>query len=381
VRDVFITGTGSVLPGDPIGFEAMEAHLGLIGGRPSALGPRALRWNGIGTRHYAVTPDGRATHSNAGMCAEAVGEALDAAGRSAGALSLLTAATTQGDLLVPGHASMVHGELSARRGVGALEVGSFQSVCASSLMAAKAAWLGVASGEHAPAAACAGEFSSRWFRPQFYEGTDLIDAKGRLRLEAEFLRWTLSDGAGAVLMEPAPRRGALNLRVDSVRLTSLADRFDPCMWAGATEADRHAPEAGWALPGPVRAHAEGRIALLQDFVLLKRMIRAWVGVWLEHVEHGRLVPDAVDHLLCHYSAKSLREEIVSLLEKTGGMIPETKWFTNLPTCGNTGSASIWIMLDGLLRTGRVKDGERILCVVPESGRGMVGFMQLTAVAG
>jgi 3-oxoacyl-[acyl-carrier-protein] synthase III len=37
------------------------------------------------------------------------------------------------------------------------------------------------------------------------------------------------------------------------------------------------------------------------------------------------------------------------------------------------------MLDGLLRSGRLKSGERVLGIVPESGRGMVGFMHLTAV--
>ncbi|MEJ0060915.1 MAG: hypothetical protein WDM79_15620 [Terricaulis sp.] len=51
------------------------------------------------------------------------------------------------------------------------------------------------------------------------------------------------------------------------------------------------------------------------------MIRAWVGVYLKKVDEGRIVPAEVDHLLCHYSAKSLRAEIVSLLENTAGMIP------------------------------------------------------------
>ena len=38
------------------------------------------------------------------------------------------------------------------------------------------------------------------------------------------------------------------------------------------------------------------------------------------------------------------------------------------------------MLDALLKSGRLKPGERILCVVPESGRAMVGFMMLEVVA-
>ena len=68
-----------------------------------------------------------------------------------------------------------------------------------------------------------------------------------------------------------------------------------------------------------------------------------------------------------------------LLEKTAGMIPEEKWFSNLATVGNIGSASIWVMLDEFLRTGRLRAGEKILCVVPESGRAFVGFMMLEVV--
>lgn len=121
------------------------------------------------------------------------------------------------------------------------------------------------------------------------------------------------------------------------------------------------------------------MALLQDFELLKRVIRAWVGVYLQKVDQGRIVPGQVDHLLCHYSARSLREEIVSLLEKTAGMIPGQKWFSNLASVGNIGSASIWVMLDAFLKSGRLKPGEKVLCVVPESGRAFVGFMMLEAV--
>ena len=66
-----------------------------------------------------------------------------------------------------------------------------------------------------------------------------------------------------------------------------------------------------------------------------------------------------------------------LLEATRAMIPQERWFTTLPESGNVGSASIWIMLEALQRSGRLKPGERVLCIVPESGRAMVGFMMLT----
>ncbi len=374
--DAYITGVGAFLPGEPVPCARMEDHLGRIHGRDSLLGRRALRWNGVQTRHYAIGADGVAGHSSAGMCAKAVTSALEDAALERDQLGFLAAATTQGDLLVPGHAAAVHGQL----GGGPLEIASFQSVCGSSLMAAKNAWLAVRAREHAVAAACAGEFSSRWFQPSFYEGTKLVDAKGRLRAEADYLRFTLSDGAGAVVMESQARPGHGSLKVEFIDLVSLAHQYPPCMWAGASVEARDEPLASWSLLGPAAAHVAGSIALLQDFTLLKQVIRAWVGVYLQKVDQGRIQPDRIDHLLCHYSAQSLREEIVSLLDKTAGMIPEEKWFSNLPSVGNIGSASIWVMLEAFLRSGRLKPGEKVLCVVPESGRAFVGFMLLEACA-
>jgi 3-oxoacyl-[acyl-carrier-protein] synthase-3 len=373
--DVYITGCGAFLPGPPVANADIETHIGRIGGRPSAMGRRALGWNGVKTRHYALDTSGAPTQSNAGMCATAVTAALDEAGVSRAALSFLAAATTQGDYLVPGHAATVHGEL----GGPPLEIASFQSVCGSSLMAAKAAWQAVRTGEHAVAVACAGEFSSRWFAPAFYEGTALVDDRGRLAPQADILRFTLSDGAGAVVMEPRPRPDGLSLRVEFMDLVSLAGSFTPCMWAGASLTDRAEPSATWSHAGPATAHAAGAVALLQDFDLLKQVIRAWVGVYLEKVDQGRIVPDQIDWLLCHYSAESLRQEIVSLLEKTAGMIPREKWFSNLTSVGNVGAASIWVMLEDFMRSDRPRPGQKILCVVPESGRAFVGFMMLEVV--
>ena len=248
-------------------------------------------------------------------------------------------------------------------------------------MAAKYAWMSVKTGEAATAATVAGEFSSRWFRPEFYVGTDLLDGKGRLSMAPDFLRFTLSDGAGAVVMESQPRPGQLGLKIDWIDLMSLAGRFDACMWAGATSQARSDLDGSWSRLGPLSAHRAGAMALQQDFTLLKSVIRAWVGAYLEKVDRGRIEPRAVDHLLCHYSARSLREEIVALLEATDAMIPEERWFTTLPDTGNVGAASIWIMLDALFRSGRLEAGEKILCIVPESGRAMVGFMMLEVVEG
>lgn len=61
------------------------------------------------------------------------------------------------------------------------------------------------------------------------------------------------------------------------------------------------------------------------------------------------------------------------------MIPEEKWFTNLATKGNTGAASIFVMLEEAFNGGRFSPGDRILLMVPESGRFSVAFVHLTCV--
>jgi 3-oxoacyl-[acyl-carrier-protein] synthase-3 len=59
-------------------------------------------------------------------------------------------------------------------------------------------------------------------------------------------------------------------------------------------------------------------------------------------------------------------------------IPYDKWFTTLVTKGNTGSASIFIMIEELLSAKNLKGGEKILCFIPESGRFSAGFILLQA---
>ena len=69
------------------------------------------------------------------------------------------------------------------------------------------------------------------------------------------------------------------------------------------------------------------------------------------------------------------------MSEAGLMIPEERWFTNLRTKGNTGAASIFIMLEEAFNGGRFAPGDRILLMVPESGRFSVSFVHLTCVRG
>ena len=58
-------------------------------------------------------------------------------------------------------------------------------------------------------------------------------------------------------------------------------------------------------------------------------------------------------------------------------IPKERWFTNLSTKGNVGAGSIYLMLDELFTSGRLKEGDKILLAVPESSRFSYVFCLLT----
>src|ERR1051325_10319261 len=108
--DVFITALGKCFPAPPVANDEMEAHLGLVHGRPARTKARVLAQNGIQTRHYALDRQQRTLFGNSEMAATAVRDLLARVALD-GTVDFLAAATTQGDLCVPGFASMVHGEL------------------------------------------------------------------------------------------------------------------------------------------------------------------------------------------------------------------------------------------------------------------------------
>src|ERR1700739_33914 len=133
----YINALGKFLPGDPIGNDSMEEFLGVIGGKASRVRQRVLRQNGIQTRYYAIDLHQQTRFSNAAMAAHAVRSALERAGLDLGDMDFLAAATSQGDLPLPGFASMVHGELKSPP----CEIATVHGVCASGIMALKSAML------------------------------------------------------------------------------------------------------------------------------------------------------------------------------------------------------------------------------------------------
>ncbi|MCI0543495.1 MAG: iron-containing redox enzyme family protein [Actinobacteria bacterium] len=362
----YITSVGAYLPGEPVGNDEIESYLGVSNGS-DRLRRRMLEANGIEKRHYAIDRDGRTVMLNEELAEAAIRAALQHRGMTARDIGMLATGTTQGDLPVPGFASMVHGRL----GGGPMEVLSAGGVCCSAIAALRAAEASVLLGRHKVAVAVGSELVSRTLRASRF-----IDSS----FDAAFLRYMLSDGAGAVVIEDKPRPDGLSLRIDWSHLVSHAHRFPVCMYAGSATPDTVMAGSTWQdQPTPAEAHLGGMLNLRQDTAILPNIVALGVEEYIGLVRDGRIVPRDIDHLLVHYSSEYFRSDIVRLMSEAGLMIPEQRWFSNLRTKGNTGAASIYIMLEEAFNGGRFSAGDRILLMVPESGRFSVSFVHLTCV--
>ncbi|KQX85088.1 beta-ketoacyl-ACP synthase III [Variovorax sp. Root473] len=375
--DVFLTRTAAFLPFSPVSNEDIEEVLGRIGGKVSRARRLILRSNGIQSRHYAID---RATGQLAMTNAQLTAAAIRALGDDIGPVDCLATGTSLPDQLMPNHAVMVHGELGWPR----LEVVACAGICLAGAAALKHAWLSVRAGDARCAVATGSELASAVMRGINFEAElehkiEALEARPEIAFEKDFLRWMLSDGAGAVLLEREPR-GPLSLRVEWIELSSAAHELPVCMYAGADKNEQGGLD-GWARTSPADWQRDSTFAVKQDVRLLNdNIVRATLTEPLAAlIERRGLKTDDIDWFLPHLSSHYFVEPVAASLAALGLPIPRERWFSNLATKGNTGSASPYIMLDELFRSGRIKPGQKLLMFVPESGRFSSGFIYLEAV--
>jgi len=368
--EVYINSTGRYLPGKAIDNEEIETVLGLIHGKKSRLKNKILKSNGILTRHYAINQQQQTDISNSEMAANAGNICIESSYLSPSKIEMLSCATSQGDLVLPGFGSMVQAALNLSE----VELHTSHGICSSSMMALKAAFQNVKCEDSKNALVVASELTSRLFKNSRYEQLE----SNEVDFNAEFLRWMLSDGAGALLLENQKRPTGTSVRIDWIKSFSHANSFPVCMSVG--QAKNEETKTWQDYNSYAEAEKSGALLLRQDVRLLDNIVSVGVQGFLKLIAEGHVDINKIDHVLCHFSSKYFKSKIFDMLETAGASIPENKWYTNLYERGNTGCASIFIMLDEFIKSHNLKAGETIFCMVPESGRFNCAYMHLT-VAG
>jgi 3-oxoacyl-[acyl-carrier-protein] synthase-3 len=255
---VYLSAAGLYLPGPAIDNEEMDAFIAPINKISKRIKSRILAENGIKIRHYAIDAEGKTRQNHAQIAAAAVHHCLDLAQASIEKVSLLAVGSSGGDALMPGFANMIQGELGAPP----MQTVSCQGVCAAGVSAIEFAAQAIELGAHQQALAVAAEMPSRMFKqsrfaPRGYQSD----------FDAHFLRWMLSDGAGAMLLSRQPKAG-LNIKLKWIHQKSFSGDYPVCMQLGLTE-DRSQSFLDFASSG--EAEAAGALSLRQDIRMLPHL--------------------------------------------------------------------------------------------------------------
>jgi 3-oxoacyl-[acyl-carrier-protein] synthase-3 len=373
--DVYITKAAKYLPNEAVSNDEMENYLGLINDTASKARRIILRNNKITSRYYAVDKNGKSTHSNAELTRNAVAQLFDE-NFTAQDLEVLSCGTSSPDVLAPSHAAMVHGLLKNR----SVELNSSMGICCSGMNALKYGFLSIKSGNSKNAICTGSEKVSTWLSSPKYnhEIVNLknLEAQPIIAFKKDFLRWMLSDGAGAFLLENKPS-GGISLKIEWMEAYSYAFELETCMYAGGDKLESGEIKP-WSDYKPDEWLNESVFAVKQDVKLLDEFILPkGVESMSDAMAKHNITAEKVDYFLPHVSSHFFVEGLKNGLNEKGIIIADEKWFMNLLRVGNVGSASIYIAVEELMYSGKLKKGDRILLSVPESGRFSFAYAYLT----
>jgi 3-oxoacyl-[acyl-carrier-protein] synthase-3 len=368
MHEVYITRMAKCLPNEPVTNDEMEGMLGMVNGHPSHARRFVLFLNGIKSRYYVRDKQGKVTHNNAQLTAEAINN-LTNEEFTLQDIELLCCGTTTPDQIMPSHASMVHGILRNRP----LELISTSGICCSGTQAYKHGFLSVKSGETKNAVCTGSETVSFWMDAHHFteelKALEALQQQPILAFEKDFLRWMLSDGAGAWLIENSPR-APLSLRVEWIESVSYAHALDVCMYAGCKK-DADGIVRHWKSLDNGEIHRDSITSIHQDVRLLNKSMSKYALTALKTtVEKKKLDLVKVDHFVPLLSSEFFRKPFEEEMNRQGLKIPPEKWFTNLDHVGNVGAASAYLALEELFNSSKLEKGQTILLAVPESGRFM-----------
>ncbi|MCB2206740.1 MAG: beta-ketoacyl-ACP synthase III [Bacteroidetes bacterium] len=377
--NVYINKIEKFLPNDPVSNDEMEQYLGLINGKTSINRGLILRSNQIKTRYFALDKQGHPTHTNAELTAIAIKKLFDDH-FSLDDIELLAAGTSSADAIQPSHALMVQGELGGSEHI---EVMSAHGTCNAAMQSLKYAYMSVLTSQVANAVCAGSETLGSWMHARNFD-TEIdkrkeIEENPYIAFEKDFLRWMLSDGAAAMLIQNKANTHGISLKIEWIEISSFANELETCMFAGC-EKNKDGTIRGWKDMNTDERNSTSVFSLKQDARLLQNNIVERGADFLKILaEKHHLNIDDVDYFLPHLSSMFFKKKVYNALEALGMKIPYEKWFLNLPSIGNIGAASGFFMLEELFNSGKLKKNDKILMMIPESARFSYTFMLLTVV--
>jgi 3-oxoacyl-[acyl-carrier-protein] synthase-3 len=361
---VRITGTGSFLPGSPISIDDVDYFLGELTEAPKKIKDWLQRMKlmmkemlEIESYYYAIYPVTREfTEDNVTMSLKAAEKALNMAKIPASEIEFIAYGSAHQN-------QMPTASVRIQEGLGIDKCGeiSIHANCTSAYKALLIAYDFVRSGRYKNALVISSGISSSELRAEYYN-------QPIVKKEELFLRYFLSDGAGAVVLQ-ADNSGAGGLYVENVYMESVGGKKPSAM--------KNQLPAYWMNPKEVFEKGYHHLSqmfqneLRQNFHEpdgtvffngLKRMLEKYP------MDLSRL-----KYFQVNFPSKHISEMVIEECETFG--IPKETLYTKISSMGYAGPPMVFICLDKMLREEPLIPGDLVLSFVTEVSKFMqAGFI-------
>lgn len=358
---VFIAGSGTYLPGDPIPFDDIDRVLGELTDAP----PKIQRWMkrtapvmkellAVKHFHYAIDPDTREfTDDNVTMATKAAQTALAAAGMEPVEVDLICYGSAHQDQMPT--ASV---RIQEALGIEVCDEFSIHANCTSAYKALYLAHQLVAAGKNRNALVISAGISSSELRAEYYNQA-IVDR------ESLFLRWFLCDGAGAILLTSDPAR-SLGFEVEQSYIESVGGRRRPHMF--------NLRPAYWI--SPATEFEQGLHHLRQRFrnslsteVFQEEGGSIFFNGFRRMMAEGNVAIEQIKLFQLNLPAKHIVESVADEFAAIG--LEQKKFYTKLHEIGYSGPPMALICLDRIVREEEFVPEDRIASFVTEVSK----FMQ------
>jgi 3-oxoacyl-[acyl-carrier-protein] synthase-3 len=351
MRQVRMLSTGSYLPGEPITNGDIERLAG-------ALPDDILEGIQVQERYWIIDPaTGEHREGNSDMAYKAAKQALDLAGVAAEEVELLVVSTGSPEYLLPASVTILQDKLGLPR----CAVVEVRSGCAGAVEALDIARLYLQQGIYRTAVVVGSETISPLLFPIYRD-----KSPESVRMRDRIVLYNFGDGAGAMVLQ-AGEDG------DGILGSAMA-----CVGGGK--------KPGMQIVGA------GTHAPIHKQLTASRLVDLRVDV----VESGKFTPYVLTEGLrdvlerCAVTAESVDLCVIpegnagymtDELREAGLLTPEWlalegKIYENLALVGATGSAALPLALDHAWKTGRLKQGDRVMLLAIETSKWIYAGMVL-----
>ncbi len=279
-----------------------------------------------GIHERAIADRGMATSD---LATRAASSALEMSGLAPEELDFIVVATVTPDMLTPSVACLVHRNLHVGRPIPCLDL---SAACSGFVYGLEVA---------------AGLMARGTYRRGLLVGAETISRF--VDYEDRSTSVLFGDGAGAVVLEATDGTAGL-------RATTL--KSDGEFWDMI-----HLPGGGSRRPAsPYMLTQREQYFRMNGRQVFKLAVQALEQIAHDTLERAGWKLSEVDHVLVHQANGRIIDAVV---ERLG--LPASKVPMNLDHTGNTSAASIPLLLDECNRAGRIRTGDKILCMAFGAG--------------